>query len=154
MEGENISKDNLRIALVSFQNAEERVPSMGLVYIATYLIKKCGIKNVRIIDKRFEDIEEEISKFSPHILGLGPMTINYEEAARFAFNFKKRYNSPVIIGGVHISTLPDSMKKCFDISVIGEGEETIAELIDLYLKKGKFNSKDLKKIRGIGFFYN
>jgi len=37
---------------------------------------------------------------------------------------------PVVLGGVHISTLPESLRPCFDIGVIGEGEETLTELAD------------------------
>ena len=100
---------NIKIALISFQNYTEKVPSVGLVYIATFLKYRLGIKNIRLIDKRFDNIEKEIEAFSPDIIGLGPMTVNYPEAIEFANNYKKHHNNPIIIGGVHISTLPESM---------------------------------------------
>lgn len=47
---------------------------------------------------------------------------------------------PIIIGGTHISTLPHSMKPCFDIGVIGEAEETILELMKYYEKEKNFSN--------------
>ncbi len=146
-----LNKDNIKIALVSFQNDVEKVPPIGLVYLATYIRDKCGIKNIKIIDKNFDRIEEKIEDFSPNIIGMGPMTIHYNDAADFAEKIKKTRNIPIIIGGVHISTLPDSMKPCFDVSVIGEGEETFTELVKLYLEKGELIKNDLKRIKGIAF---
>jgi len=145
-------KNNLKIALVSFQKDAEKVPPIGLVYLATYLKNKCSIKNVKIIDKNYDNIRLELEDFSPDIIGLGPMTINYQEAVEFAINFKKNHNTPIIIGGVHISTLPESFKLCFDVGVIGEGEETISQLVDLFIKKNRFLPQDLKKLRGVVFF--
>ncbi len=49
------------------------------------------------------------------------MTINYQDAIDFASEIKKRKDIPIVIGGVHISTLPTSLKKCFDVGVMGEG---------------------------------
>lgn len=124
----NIIEDGLKVALISFQKDAERIPPVGLVYLATYLRDKCGIKNIKIIDKNFDNIETEIEKFSPDIIGIGPMTIYYQEAIRFSISFKKIYNIPIILGGVHISTLPESLKPCFDLAVIGEGEGTALQV--------------------------
>jgi len=146
-----MNKDNIKIALVSFQKDAEREPPMGLVYLATYLRDKIKIKNIKIFDSNFNNLNEDLRKFSPDIIGVGPMTINYSEAVEFSENYKKERNIPIVIGGVHISTLPVSLNSCFDIGVIGEGEETFSEIVDLYLKKRRFDIKDLKKIKSIIF---
>lgn len=146
-----IDKENIKIALISFQCDADRVPPMGLVYLATYLRDRAGIKNIKIIDKNFHDVDSEAAKYSPDIIGIAAMTITYGEAIRFAERFKKKNSAPVIIGGVHISSIPESLKPCFDIAVLGEGEETLSELVSLYLKKEKFDKKDLKKIKCLAF---
>lgn len=148
------SKENLKIAFLSFQKDAERVPPIGLVYLATYLKEKNGIKNVKIIDKNFDDMEKELINFSPDLICMTAMTVHYMDAVRFAEDFKKKSNIPIIIGGVHISTLPTSFKPCFDIGVIGEGEETVSELVDIYIKNEKFDNKDLKKVEGLVFLEN
>ncbi len=149
----NLTKENLKIALISFQDDAEMTPPIGLVYIATYIRDRCGIKNVKIIDKRFHNIEEEVKKFNPDLIGIGPMTINYQDAIEFAEKYKKIHNTPIILGGVHISTLPTSLKPCFDVAVLGEGELTLAQLIEFFLRGKKFDEKELIKINGLCFKY-
>ena len=151
-KNKNLTKNNIKIALISFQKDAERVPPIGLIYIATYVYKKLNIpkENIRVIDINFHDIKEEIIKFKPDIIGLSSMTANYSQALELAKKLKS-LNKPIILGGVHISTLPNSFQDCFDIGVVGEGEETFKELIELYIKKRGFNKKDLKKIKSIVF---
>ncbi|MBA7611923.1 hypothetical protein ES703_19154 [subsurface metagenome] len=45
--------------------------------------------------------------------------------------------------------MPESISKDMDVGVMFEGEETIAELIQLYDKAGKFNAENLSPIKGI-----
>jgi len=47
--------------------------------------------------------------------------------------------------------LPNSLPKFFDIGVIGEGEQTMLELTQLYEKSGEFMENKLKRIDGIVF---
>lgn len=146
-----MNKNNTKIALISFQQDADRVPPIGLVYIATCLKRKIGVKNIKIFDKNYHDIEKNVEEYKPDLIGIGAMTINYADALRFAKRFKKNHPTPIIIGGVHISTLPESFEPCFDVGVIGEGEQTFSELVNLYLKKEKLVAKDLKKVKGIIF---
>jgi anaerobic magnesium-protoporphyrin IX monomethyl ester cyclase len=148
------SKKNLKVALISLQQDAERVPPIGLVYLATYLRDRVGLteNNVRILDKNYTDIEKELKRFSPDIIGFTSLTVDYGKVIRFAKQIKQIFDVPLIIGGVHISTLPQSLDKIFDIGVIGEGEETISEIIDLYLTKARFFGSDLKKIKGLVFW--
>ncbi len=149
-----INKENLKVDLISLQEDAERVPPVGLVYIATYLRDRIGLKdeNIRILDINYTGIEKELKKFPPHIIGFTAMTVEYGKVNRFAQRIKQKFKIPFIIGGVHISTLPESLDRVFDIGVIGEGEGTIGELIELYLRQNEFNVSSLKKIKGIFFF--
>ena len=61
----------------------------------------------------------------------------------------KKYNLPVIVGGVHISMSPASLTEDMDVGVLGEGEETICDLVKLFLIKHKLLKKDLSKVKGI-----
>ncbi len=149
-----IKKENLKIALVSLQKDAEKIPPIGLVHLASHLKEKSGIQNIKIIDKNFDNIYSELEKFSPDIIGISSMSVNYPDAVELATNLKNKSNVPIIIGGVHISTCSNSFKSCFDIGVIGEGEETLVELVNIYLRKGIFTYKELNKIKGIGFLKN
>jgi len=145
-------KSSLKIALVSLQHDAERVPPMGLVYLATYLRDGAGLENgnIRIFDNNyFDDIEGDVLAFAPDLVAVTAMTVNYEDATLFASALKEKTDIPIIIGGVHISSLPGSLRPCFDLGVIGEGEETLAELVGLYLAEGGFPNARLKEIKSI-----
>ena len=149
-----MDKNKLKIALISLQQDAEKVPPVGLVYLATYLSERIGIKkeNIKIFDKNYFDVEKEVDYFKPNIIGISAMTIDYQKAVSFALQIKEKLDIPIIIGGVHISTLPESFNQCFDVGVIGEGEHTLGELIELYLKESKFSKKKLEKIKGIIYY--
>ena len=151
-----VSKKDFKIALISLQQDAERVPPIGLVYIATYLRDKVGLieNNIRILDKNYTDIKKELKRFSPDIIGFTALTVDYGEVIRFTNQIKQIFDIPLIIGGVHISTLPQSLDRIFDIGVIGEGEETIREIIELYLAKAGFSDSELEKIKGLVFWNN
>lgn len=150
------NKKDFKIALISLQKDTERIPPMGLVYIATYLRDKIDLtgNNIRILDRNYTNIEKELEELKPDIIGLTSMTVEYEKSIYFAKQIKLKHKIPLIIGGVHISSLPQSLDGIFDIGVIGEGEETMKELINLYLEKKSFSTEDLYKIKGIVFWDN
>lgn len=147
---------NLKIALISLQKDAERVPPVGLVYLATYLNERCGMgkEDIRILEPNYCDIKKELAEFDPDLIGLSSMTVDYGRVIDFATKVKHGFNIPVIIGGVHISSLPQSLHKAFDIGVIGEGELTLAELVVLYSREKEFSIEELKKINGLVFWNN
>lgn len=143
---------NLKLALISLQEDSDRAPPLGLVYLATYIDKKLGGIDIKIFDANFDkDIPKEVSEFKPDIIGISAMTVLYMKAIKCA-NQLKKLRVPIFLGGVHISTLPESLDKVFNVGIIGEGEETLKELVELVLKND-FSSENLKKIKGIEFYH-
>lgn len=149
-----VDAKKLKIALISLQHDAERVPPVGLVYVATYLSERAGLtkKNIKILDINFDDIESGIERFNPDIIGFSSMTVNYSEVIGLAKRLKMKYKVPFILGGVHISTLPTSLNPIFDVGVIGEGEETMKEIVNAFIKKGSLLPQTLKKIKSTVFF--
>ena len=143
----------MKLALISIF-ISDKDPPLGLCSIATYLERYSNFKDTVIIDVNFDDMFERIEKEKPNIIGISAMSIYYPKAIEISKQVRQRFNIPVILGGNHISTLPESMKECFDIGVIGEAEETMSELIELYSKKGEFLISDLCNIKGIIFYDN
>lgn len=128
------------------------LPPLGLGYLVSSLRKAFGHHAIKfkIVN---DDLEKEIKKFKPHLVGMTSVSQNYNLAIRYA-KIAKKYGLPVIMGGIHITTLPSTLTDEMDIGVIGEGEQTIIELFDLF-KKGKLlHKKNLKKIKGIAFKEN
>ncbi|MCX5855779.1 MAG: radical SAM protein [Deltaproteobacteria bacterium] len=143
----------LKIALLSVVDRISTIP-YGLVSIATYLEKMNPSHETRIFDRAVHNIKKEILKFNPDIIGIGSMTLFYETAKEVAGEIREYCSNtlPIIIGGVHITTLPQSFHRCFDIGVIGEGEITFYELVELYYLERSFHVDKLKKIRGLIFW--
>lgn len=151
----DVKESNLKIALISLkQEDSERFPPFGLVYIASYLRDKRKIpgENIKIIDENFMNIEKELEIFKPDLIGFGSMTVNYKKIIRKAYELKSKFKVPFILGGVHISSLPESLDRVFEVGVMGEGEEILSELIDVYKKEQKFTEKNLRKVKGIVYW--
>ena len=117
---------------------------LGLVSIATYL-KKYGGHEVAILDANCENIHSAFQH--TEIVGVGAVTQDLGRAVGFAKRIREEYPDTVLIlGGVHISTYP-VLPDPFDLGVIGEGEETMREL----LEAKDFSADSLRPIRGICF---
>jgi len=110
----------------------------------------CKDFDFRIID---DNVENEILNFKPDLIGITSVSQNYNYAKRYA-KLAKNKNIPVIVGGVHISMLPQSLSFDMNVGCIGEGEKTILELFSIFSDKGRFPNKGLADIEGIVYRKN
>jgi len=103
-----------------------------------------------IIDK--QNIMRTIKKEKPDVIGVTSSTSTFRTANDIAGQIKSEHDIPIMIGGVHISSMPHHLLDSnFDIGVVGEGEQTTLELMKTFEKFGGFLKKELKKIDGIIF---
>ncbi len=81
------------------------------------------------------------------------MSVDLPALKRIERLWKKISHGPSIIGGPITSNAYEALSKTnFDIAVIGEGEETLEELLNAGLKEGDLPKIDvLKEIKGIAF---
>jgi len=141
---------NPRLALFNAADfiKKSRFSSLGLAYIASYIRKYSNFKDIHIIEGNGI---RELKRLKPHIVGISSVTQTFKEAVALAEFIKRESKETIIIlGGHHISSLPYTMPECFDIAVLGEGEETFAELIKTIAQYGN-NSEKLYSIKGIAF---
>jgi len=120
--------------------------NIGLGYVSAYLNHKLPDLEVRITNK---NIEEDLDSFQPDLVGITSFSSTYPLASCYAKLAKQR-EIPVIIGGVHISTLPHTMTEDMDIAVIGEGEETMLEIVTT-LMNNNMDMDKVKEVDGIAF---
>ena len=123
-----------------------KIEPSGLLYMASYLEKYLNFENVIIA----EDVETLIRE-KPDLVGISTYSTYIGRAGEIANRVKEESGVPVIIGGPHVTLYPDYLPEHCDIGVIGEGEQTMAELLELYLKEKTFEPHELRKIRGIIF---
>lgn len=126
-------------------------PPIGLCYLAAVAREK-GFE-VQIVDAQASNLNLEqtisaILSFGPSLVGITAVSQLIVNAASLAEEIKK--NNPQIItmlGGCHLTALPkETMEQFpfFDIGVLGEGEDTLSELLDALVA-----TKDIYSIRGI-----
>lgn len=140
----------MKLALVHLATSGSE-PPLGIAYIASYL-RKNGFNNTVIIER--ENIMKRLRKEKPDLVGISSMTYKFPEANALAGKIKAEFNIPVINGGCHISSIPQHLAESnFDVGVIGEGESTMLDLINLFESKG-FDKTSLCKVKGIVFGKN
>ncbi|MBN1826876.1 MAG: sulfotransferase [Candidatus Eisenbacteria bacterium] len=85
------------------------------------------------------------------IVGISSSTEEYESAKEMARDCREA-GVPVLVGGVHITAIPENLSPHMDVAVLGEGEETLHELLRLFALRGRrFPEEDLRRVRGIAF---
>lgn len=115
---------------------------LGLASISAYLKKYGGMKEIRLLDANCQDLYQNF--IPPDIVGITSATQDIKHAIRFAEFVKSHGDIPVILGGVHISTYR-ILPAPFDVGVIGEGEETMLELMQLK----DFTQETISSVKGI-----
>lgn len=127
-------------------------------YLASYLEK--NNHSVILIDCWIHNLTNErifavIRKVKPDLVGLTALTAHYEEmrtlSQYISNNRAERSNKLqflLIIGGIHVTALPATcLSECkADLAVLGEGEQTLLELIDSI-----DNKKDPFQVDGIAY---
>jgi magnesium-protoporphyrin IX monomethyl ester (oxidative) cyclase len=123
---------------------------LGLMYLAAYLRQKGiqveildafqGKKSVPIENDFYksglsnEEIITKITEYEPDIVGISTMFTMHSKGVHDLAAVVKRISQNILVvcGGSHASALPDLVLRDenVDIVVIGEGEETLLELVD------------------------
>lgn len=126
-------------------------PPLGLGYLASALENDGHWVKIFDFTKKYyktEDAGRIVLKEKPDIIGLSITTQKFVSAKRLIeFLKSKNSNIPVIIGGVHITALPEySLQELkADYGIAGEGEHSFPKLI----KKIQNKEKDFTNIRGL-----
>ncbi|WXG42257.1 MAG: radical SAM protein [Candidatus Freyarchaeum deiterrae] len=127
-------------------NSSFRHPPLGLGYIAAYL-KQHNI-SVELVDCTFisqEEALEKIRRSNPKIIGIYSMFSMKSKSLKIAKLTRK--NCELLVTGGPLPTLkPEEYLNDFDIVVIGEGEETMLELVQNFE-----NRHDFSKVSGIAY---
>lgn len=132
-------------------------PPLALCTLAA-VTRKMGFESY-IIDSQVEELNhdrtlERIESYSPQVIGITSTTSTFLSAGELSGLIKKKNpDRQIVAGGVHVSALPKESLLQFpaiDLAVIGEGEETIADLLTVLKDRGKDLDR-LKTIPGIAF---
>ncbi|MBI5191208.1 MAG: radical SAM protein [Nitrospirae bacterium] len=133
-------------------SAAGRYFPLGLAYIASYL-RKYGGHEVWMYEPEaqglsYDDIRGIIREKAPDVIGFTSSTPNFSRAVELARICREESKARIVLGGVHASAIPEfiieSYPDCFDCVVVGEGEQTMLELVDAFR-----DGRPLAGIKGI-----
>jgi anaerobic magnesium-protoporphyrin IX monomethyl ester cyclase len=105
------------------------MPSLGLMYLSASL-RRAGYK-VRHIDHTFMEragVLEEIERLKPSVIGIYCMITMQDEALSLAEQVRDK--ALTVVGGPYPSGEPDTFVDQFDLVAVGEGEETIVQILE------------------------
>jgi radical SAM superfamily enzyme YgiQ (UPF0313 family) len=97
----------------------------------------------------FDKIEQEIYEMKPDVVGISSLfTTYYQEALQVARLVKRRLDVPVIMGGSHVSAVPESAlaDPSVDFVIRGEGEKPFVEFMNYLLGRRK-----IEDVPGLGY---
>ena len=145
----------MRVAIINPPYPLEEFPSppLGVCYVAA-AFEKAGAE-VRIFDFVVSEYSPQklrrwLEDFSPDVIGTTSVTMSFNDAAEILSTAKEMMPSIVtIMGGPHVSFSAQQTLEQYpgiDMIVIGEGEETIAEITPRI-----FDRKAWSEVPGIAF---
>lgn len=109
---------------------------MGPLYTLSYLRE--NRHEVAFLDADTEQLSEEdtlsrIAAIRPDLIGLSAATLTFHRAVSLGQAIAARFpGMPLVLGGVHVSAVPDHAlsNECFTLDVVGEGGITTLELVN------------------------
>jgi anaerobic magnesium-protoporphyrin IX monomethyl ester cyclase len=109
------------------------------------------IIDLNVAHLSLKELYAEILEFGPQYIGITAFTIDINSASHLAQSIKEVFpDIVIIIGGVHLSSLPERTMRenpHFDYGVVGEGDSTLVELMEALAH----NKTKIPTIQGIIF---
>ncbi len=126
-----------------------RFPPLGLGYIASSL-RNAGF-DPKLLDCTFLERDEALGKakeIDADVVGIYSMVTMLEDSLNFARALREQ-SDLLIAGGPLPSCSPELFLNDFDVVVIGEGEQTVSELLMAY--ENGFNIGSVSSVKGVAF---
>jgi len=129
-------------------------PPLGLLYVASYLANAgYKVKVLEFIDENYNTIKNkklwnEFYEYDPDFIGFGVISWNRSVTVEIIKKIRETTRDKMIIcGGKDPAYVPEKyLNFGADAVVIGEGEETMVEILNAYDLQS-----DLKDVKGIAF---
>ena len=78
-----------------------------------------------------EEIKEKVRAFAPDLIGHSVMSQQYDWSVKVAEALREEFGIPQVIGGVHVTMVPDDVVRDahYEYICVGEGEYALLELV-------------------------
>lgn len=126
---------------------------LGIAYLHSYLEKfEHQVETLFLNDYPFAECSAQINaamdRMNPDFVGFNILTPNRTSSFKIIEYLHQHYSCRIMIGGIHTTVMCEQILQKFPflVAVIGEGEETTRELIDVLASSGS-----LENVKGIAF---
>jgi amino acid adenylation domain-containing protein len=165
------SANNLRVLLLDLSQyftadsdllSDLIEPPLGLMYLLTYL-KHCfgsrisgKIAKSMIDFDNYSELKDLILEFNPHLIGIRTLSL-YKDFFHTTVSMIRQWGvkAPIVAGGPYATSAYQAILQDpnIDLVVLGEGELTLAQLVEKMLEAGNRlpGETGLKNIKGIAF---
>jgi radical SAM superfamily enzyme YgiQ (UPF0313 family) len=114
----------------------------GLKYIAANIWDKGHDARILLLPGYLEptlnpSIENFIRDYNPDLIGISLMSLEFYPAKNLTRLLREKFNTPIIWGGVHVTTNPDDCIKYADYICRGEGEGVVVSILEHLHDKDK-----------------
>jgi anaerobic magnesium-protoporphyrin IX monomethyl ester cyclase len=154
----------MRVLLIKSSSRFAKNPGMspptGLLYLAAYVRRHLGAR-VHVLETFFEadpvrSVTRAVRELAPDVVGVSALTADASLTRQLTSAVKQqRADLPVVLGGPHASCDLDeaTTDEHVDVAVVGEGEETFAELLQVIQAEGPAwrRPETLEAVRGLAF---
>ncbi len=144
-----MSKKNTRVMFIKYHEAADQqplskkaaeklgiFPSLALGGLAAW-VRQHGYA-VNLIDLHVEnlypnDVTGRVSDYDPHIVALTSKTLGWPAVIEIAQMVRETCpNALIVVGGPHMTIYAEESLtwECFDVAIVGDGEDTFLELCD------------------------
>ncbi|MAF25983.1 hypothetical protein CL634_10495 [bacterium] len=133
----------------NFSKSAQILPPLGMAYLAALLRQKgftVGFLDANALGLTEEQILNKLHEFKPDCLLYTTITDNFQYTLGWIKNIKQKLDVPAIVGGPHMSLYPKETltHHCIDYGVVGDGWETLPELLQTIQAGG-----DLSTVKSI-----
>ncbi len=123
------------------------LPPLGIGYLSAYAKQQCWF-----VETSFHHTVEDLLAAKPDIIAVSSTTENFHHATAMAQRAKEESGGkPVVLGGMHITSLPHALPPTYDLGVVGEGEQTFIDILNLYNEVKNPGPSDFAKLKGISY---
>ncbi len=117
---------------------------IGFASMKAYLNKYSPHHEVRYAVKY-----NQILPSKPNLIGVSSVSEAWPSTKEIITRLRKEgFSGPIILGGCHITSLPETLPDNVDCAVLGQGEKTFDVLVQAY---EKHRHPDLSQVKGIAY---
>lgn len=117
---------------------------------------KIGEEKRKLIGLNPKEIKNKVEKFNPDLIGVSFPFTSFSPSSYIVVNELSKLKKPIVIGGAHATVMTKECleNKNINFVIMGEGEETLLEIVKLLEKNKNPSIKELAKIKGLAFKKN